>query len=216
MDFAAARHNMVECQIRPNQVTDQRLLDALSDIPREAFVPKSRQGVAYVDEAVAIADGRYVMEPMILGRLLQTAEVTADAVVLDIGCGTGYSAAVLSRLASTVVALECDPALAALATETLSGLDIDTVAVVEGPLEAGYANQGPYDVILFDGAVAAIPDVIRDQIADGGRLVGIVADGGVGKGTILANYAGVFSTRQVFDAGTPTLPGLAPAPAFQF
>lgn len=216
MDFAAARHNMVECQVRPNQVTDQRLLDALSDIPREAFVPKSRQGVAYVDEAVAIGDGRYVMEPMILGRLLQTAEVTADAVVLDIGCGTGYSAAVLSRLASTVVALECDPALAALATETLSGLDIDTVAVVEGPLEAGYAKQGPYDVILFDGAVAAVPDVIRDQIADGGRLVGIVADGGVGKGTILANYAGVFSSRQVFDAGTPALPGFAATPAFQF
>jgi protein-L-isoaspartate(D-aspartate) O-methyltransferase len=216
MDFAAARHNMVECQVRPNQVTDLRLLDALSDIPREAFVPKSRQGVAYVDEAVAIGDGRYVMEPMILGRLLQTAEVTADAVVLDIGCGTGYSAAVLSRLASTVVALECDPALAALATETLSALDIDTVAVVEGPLEAGYAKQGPYDVILFDGAVAAIPDVIRDQIAAGGRLVGIVADGGVGKGTILANYDGVFSTRQVFDAGTPALPGFDAAPAFQF
>ena len=216
MDFAAARQNMVECQVRPNQVTDQRLLDALSDIPREAFVPKFRQGIAYVDEAVAIADGRYMMEPMILGRLLQTAQVTADAVVLDIGCGSGYSAAVLSRLASTVVALECDPALAALATETLSGLGIDTVAVVEGPLEAGYAKQGPYDVILFDGAVDAIPDVIRDQIADGGRLVGIVDDGSLGKGTILANYAGVFSSRQIFDAGTPALPGFEAAPAFQF
>jgi protein-L-isoaspartate(D-aspartate) O-methyltransferase len=156
------------------------------------------------------------MEPMILGRLLQTAAVTADAVVLDIGCGSGYSAAVLSRLASTVVALESDPALAALATETLAGLDIDTVAVVEGPLEDGYARQGPYDVVLLDGAVGAVPDVIRDQIADGGRLVGIVAGGGVGKGTILANYGGVFSSRQVFDAGTPALPGFEKAPAFEF
>jgi len=216
MDFAAARHNMVECQVRPNAVTDTRLLDALAEIPREAFVPKARQGIAYVDEAVAVADGRYLMEPMVLGRLLQIADIAEDAVVLDIGCATGYSAAVLSRLANTVVALECDPGLAAQATETLAGLSIDTVAVVEGPLDAGYAKQGPYDVILLDGAVAQIPDVIRDQIADGGRLVGIVDDGRVGKGTVLANYAGVFSSRQIFDAGTPALPGFAAAPAFQF
>jgi protein-L-isoaspartate(D-aspartate) O-methyltransferase len=216
MDFAAARHNMVECQVRPNAVTDTRLLDALAEIPREAFVPKARQGIAYVDEAVAFAENRYLMEPMIFGRLLQIAGVTADAVVLVIGCGTGYSAAVLSRLASTVVALESDAALAAQATEILTDLDIDTVAVVEGPLEVGYAKQGPYDVILLDGAVAHVPDVIRDQVADGGRLVGIIAGDGVGKGTVITNHAGVFSSRPVFDAGTPALPGLEAAPAFQF
>ncbi len=216
MDFAAARHNMVESQIRPNKVTDPALIGVLAALPREAFVPKALQGVAYVDEAIDLGNGRYMMEPMVVARLLQTAQVKPDDVVLDIGCGTGYSVAIVARLASTVVALESDPQLAAQTSRTLADLEIDTVTVVEGPLEQGFAEQGPYDVIFLDGAIAHIPDVICDQLAEGGRLVAVVDSGGVGRGTLVTRHDGILSRRQVFDAGTPILPGFATRATFQF
>jgi len=216
MDFASARQNMVENQIRPNRVTDPLVLSAMAELPREAFVPKTLQDIAYVDEGIALGGGRYLMEPMVLALLLQAAEVRPTDVVLDIGCGPGYAAAVLARMASTVVALESDPALAARATATLAELGIDTVAVVEGPLEKGYPKQAPYDVIYFGGAFSRIPPVITDQLAEAGRLVALAAGDGVGKGTVVARYAGVLSRREVFDAGTPCLPGFSPAPTFTF
>lgn len=216
MDFAAARRTMVESQIRPNRVTDRRVLEAMAEVPREAFVPAPMQGVAYVDEAIALGGGRHVMEPLVLARLLQAAEVDAGAVVLDVGCGTGYSAAVLARLANTVVALESDAELAARATKTLAELGIDTVAVIEGGLEAGVPDQGPYDVIFLDGAVARVPPAISAQLAVGGRLVAVVDVDGVGRGTLVTNFAGIIVSRQVFDGGTPALPGFAAESAFVF
>lgn len=216
MDYAAARHNMVENQVRPNRVTDPLIISAMAELPREAFVPKPLVGIAYIDEALDLGRGRYLMEPMVLARLLQAAEVGAGDVVLDIGCATGYSAAVLARLASTVVALESDPALASRATETLTGLGIDTVAVVEGPLEQGYPRQAPYDVIFIDGAVSEIPSVVSDQLAEGGRMVVVIHGDPVGKGMLTTRHGGILSSRQVFDAGTPMLLGFAAEPAFAF
>ncbi len=216
MDFATARHNMVESQIRPNRVTDPLVLSAMAELPRETFVPKALRGIAYVDEDIAIGPGRYLMEPMVLALLLQAADVRSTDVVLDIGCGTGYAAAVLARMASTVVALESDAGLAARAAETLAELEIDTVDVVRGRLDEGYPKQAPYDVIFFGGAVSRVPPAITDQLAEGGRLAAVIAGDGPGKGTLLTRHGGAVSRREMFDGGTPFLPGFAPEAAFTF
>lgn len=216
MDAALARHNMVENQIRPNRVTDPVIIQAMMDLPRESFVPDTLKGVAYVDEALALGGGRYLMEPMVVARILQAAEVAPDDVVLTIGCGTGYAAAILSRMASTVVALESDPDLAAKANEILTGLNIDNVAVIEGPLAEGYEKQAPFNVIIIEGGIDAVPDRIAGQLAEGGRLVAPLcgAEAGAGHAILATRVDGQLSQRQVFDAGTPRLPGFEAAPGF--
>ena len=216
IDFPAARDNMVKNQIRPNQVTDHRVISAMSEVPREPFVPESLRGIAYVDEDLALANARYLMEPLVLARLIQAAMVRPTDVVLDIGCATGYSSAVLARLANTVVALEYDRALAATATETLTRLGIETVAVVEGPLADGYAEQGPYDAILFSGAVPEVPGPICDQLAEDGRLVAVISGERIGKGISITRRKGLLSRIELFEAATPILPGFERQPAFTF
>lgn len=218
MDFAQARQNMVQSQIRPNSVTDPLVVAALSQIPRENFVPEPLKDVAYVDEALPIAEGRFLMEPMVLARLLQAAAVQPSDVALVIGAGTGYGAAVMSTMATTVVALECDGALAARASGTFSALDIDTVAVVEGSLNAGYPDQAPYDVILIEGAIASVPEVISAQLAEGGHLVVIVngKGGAMGEGILMTRTENTLTQRSIFDASTPLLSGFEAAAAFSF
>ena len=218
MDFESARHNMVEGQIRPNWVTNSTLLSALAEVPREAFVPAELKSLAYVDQDLAVGNGRYLMKPMVLARLIQEAMVGPTDVVLQIGCGAGYAAAVLARMASTVVVLESDAGLAEGAAGILSGLGIDTVAIVEGPLEKGYPEQSPYDVILFSGAIGEIPPAFADQLVEGGRLVAVVdgPGGGTGKGVLATLLGGLLGQREVFDANAAPLPGFARAPAFAF
>lgn len=216
-DYAAARHNMVENQIRPNKVTDPRIIAAMAALPRELFVPEESRGIAYVDEDIAIGKERYLMEPMVLARLLQCADIEETDVVLDIGCGTGYSVAVLAQLANTVVALESDRELAAAATRLCEELGIDNAVLIEAELDAGYDAHAPYDVIVFDGAVQRIPEGIRGQLAEGGRLVAVIDDGaGLGKATLVVRRGGVLSRRVLFDAATPRLPGFSVAPGFVF
>jgi len=216
MDHAAARHNMVENQIRTNRVTDPMVIDALAELPREAFVPERLQGIAYVDEDLALGNDRYLMEPLVLALLLQAAEIGPDDIVLEVGSATGYGAAAIARMAATVVALESNAELAGIAERALAALDITNVAVVTEPLAEGYARQGPYDVIVFGGAVAEIPDGIAEQLAEGGRMVAVVSDGGIGRGTLFVRRAGIVSGRAVFDAGTPILSGFAKAASFVF
>ena len=217
IDHAAARRNMVSGQIRTNRVTDERLIEAMEEIPRERFVPHAKRGVAYVDEDVEIAPARYLMEPMVLARLVQEASIAADDVVLDVGCGTGYAAAVVSRLAGTVVALDVDGSLAGEAERTLSGVGADNAIVVTGPLAEGYARQAPYDVILLGGAVDHLPQALADQLAEAGRIVGVLREaGGVGQATLWARHRGALSSRSLFEASLPPLPGIARPVRFEF
>jgi protein-L-isoaspartate(D-aspartate) O-methyltransferase len=216
VDFDAARRNMVESQIRPNRVTDERLIAALASVPREEFVPKELRGVAYIDEDLPIGDGRYLMEPMIMARLMQEASPTPGDLALTIGCGAGYAAAVLSHLVGAVVAIESSSALAQQATKTLTGMGNDTVAVIEGPLADGCPDQAPFDVIFFNGAVAQIPENIAAQLAENGRLVAVVTGDGIGKAKLATRRRGILTSREVFDAGTPLLPGFERKTAFVF
>lgn len=216
MNFATARHNMVESQLRPNRVTDEDLLAAFGSVPREMFVPAALRSVAYVDDDIEIAPNRWLMEPMVLGRLLQAAAPRREDVALVIGCGTGYSSAILSQLVGTVVALENERELAATATRVLAALSIDSVVVLEGRLAEGHARQAPYDLILIDGAVEEVPQSIKQQLAEGGRLVTVVRGGPVGRATLLTRRAGAVSGRVLFDAAVPLLPDFALAPGFVF
>lgn len=220
--FARARHNMVESQIRTNKVTDELLLAALADIPRERFVPAAQEGIAYVDEDIPIGNGRYLMEPMVLARLLQEAEVGLEDIALDVGAGAGYGAAVLARLAGTVVALENDEDLVLAAAKNFHDLGIDNAVCVQGELRLGHAKQGPYNVILLSGMVPEVPEALFDQLAEGGRLVGVVGgdDGpagqGMGRAMLYRKSGGVVSGRVLFDAATPMLPGFAREESFVF
>ena len=217
-DFAAARANMVESQIRPNKVTDPALIRAMGALPREAFVPAGRRPLAYIDEDLAIGDGRYLTEPMVLARLVQTAAPEAGEIALVAGCATGYAVAVLSRLCETVIGVESDAALAGRAAATLVDLGIDNALIVEGPAGEGYPKQAPYDVILFDGAIPDFPDAVEAQCAEGGRMVGVLTGvgPGVGRATVGTRFGGIVSKRPVFDASVPPLPELAEAGVFRF
>ena len=217
MDYAAARANRVGSQLRTNKVTNLGLLEAFETVPRELFVPADRRGVAYVDEDLAIAQGRYLMEPMVLARLLQEAAIEPGDIVLDIGCGSGYSSAILAKLAATVVAVESDQRLAEEANRRLSDQGNDNVVVVEAALDEGYPKQAPYNVILIGGSVADLPQAICDQLSDGGRLVTVVRDRpGLGRASLMQRTGDVVSSRVLFDAATPYLPGFTREAGFAF
>ena len=217
MDYAAARHAMVESQIRTNRVVDPAIVSALQEIPREAFVPANLCPVAYIDEAIPLGRGRSLMEPLAFALLLQAAEIGPKDVVLDVGCATGYSSAVLARLAGTVVAVEEIPEFAREANRLFGELSVLNAAVIEAPLTAGSPKQAPYDVIVIEGGVEEIPDSLLGQLGEGGRLVSIVLGaGGFGKGTVLSRIGGTVVRRVAFDAGTPLLAGFKRAPSFVF
>ncbi|GAB4124592.1 MAG: protein-L-isoaspartate O-methyltransferase [Rhodothalassiaceae bacterium] len=215
-DSRVQRAAMIAGQILPNRVADDRTLAAIRSVPREVFVPKAWKGVAYVDEDIEIAPGRWLLEPMVFARLLHAANVKESDAVLDIGCGTGYSAAVLSRLANCVIAIEENPDLAAKANELLSALDIHSVAVKEAPLAGGLPDHGPYDVIFMNGAVETIPDALIEQLAEGGRLLAVYRHDGLSRGHIVRKIAGTIARRDLFDAFTPILPGFERPKSFQF
>ena len=217
MDFATARRNMVESQLRTTRVTDRRVLDAFGRIPREVFVPKARRSLAYVDEDLSLDNGRWLMEPVPLGRMIQEAAVGPGDNVLVVGAATGYAAAVLGDLANAVFALESDATLAKQAADTTTELALDNVVVVEGPLSAGWPKEGPYDVILIDGSVEEVPQTLLDQLGDHGRLIAVVVgDDGVGRATLYGKRAGVVSHRVLFDANIQPLPGFERPKSFVF
>ncbi len=216
LEYSEARLSMVRSQLLPNKVTDERVAAAMAEVPRELFVPKALRGVAYIDEDVEIAPCRYLMEPVTFARLLQFLDLTGDEVVLDVGCGTGYSSAVLAQLAGTVVALESDEALAAKASDQLAALGIGNAVVATRELRGGYAEQGPYDAIIIEGAVEAIPDELVAQLAEGGRLVVVVQERAIGRATLLKKTDGIVGRHVLFDANVPVLPGFEVEHGFVF
>jgi len=210
LDYTVARENMIESQVRPNGITDRRLIDAMAAVPREQFVPAHLKPLAYMDEDIALVAGegnsrRYLLEPMAYARMVQAARISADDLVLDIGAGSGYSAAVLSHLAQMVVAVESDAGLAKAANENLLRLEVSNVALVEAPLKAGYASEGPYNAIIINGRVEEVPEMLLDQLADGGRLVAVVGATDMARARVYTRSGNQIADRDVFDASIPAL-----------
>ncbi|WFP60427.1 MULTISPECIES: protein-L-isoaspartate O-methyltransferase [unclassified Mesorhizobium] len=221
-DFSERRVRMVDGQIRTTDVTSAPLIEAMLSVPREVFVSASQRDLAYIDEDIRISDGvnggsaRYLMEPSPLAKLLQLAEISDSDSVLDVGCGTGYSAALLSRIAKSVVALESDPALAEAAKSTLSILGCQNVTVVTGPLPQGHAAKAPYDAIFVGGSVEEVPAALLDQLAEDGRLVVVEGRGNSGVARLFFKAGGVVTGRRAFNAAIKPLPGFERIHAFEF
>jgi protein-L-isoaspartate(D-aspartate) O-methyltransferase len=215
-DNANARLNMVNNQLLTNKLTDDRITQALLAVPRETFVPKALRGVAYLDEDIALGDGRYLMEPMAFARMLQAADIAPGDVVLDVACAGGYSTTVLAQLAGTVVGLEVDEAAVAAAEAHLADQNVDNAAVVAGELKEGCADQGPYDVIFVNGAVGEVPESFAGQLAEGGRIVVVERQGPSSRAMLYTNRDGLLSRRELFDVMIPVLPGFQVAEEFQF
>jgi protein-L-isoaspartate(D-aspartate) O-methyltransferase len=213
-DFATARSRMVDSQIRPSDVTDLRLLWALQTVDRERFVPEKARDLAYADYDMPIARGRCLLKPRVFAKLVQQADIKPSDRLLDVGCGLGYSAAVLAELAGEVTALEQEPELAAAATKALAANG--KIRVVAGPLAEGYSAGAPYDVIVVEGATELQPDALLSQLSDGGRLVSILGGGPAGKAMLYKRSGEDLGERPLFDAGVSVLPGFAKPPAFAF
>jgi len=222
IDYAQARAKMVDCQIRTMDVTQHAVLAAFSEVPREAFVPAKFVQLAYIDDDLLVKEGkdgapdRFMMEAGQHARLVQLAEITPNDVVLEIGCATGYGAAILSRLAGSVVALESDPELAEEASAKLAELGFDNVAVVQGDLAAGYQDEAPYDAIIFSGAVEVFPQAILTQLRDGGRLVVVEGTGNAARAKLYIREGKFTAQRTVFNSAVKPLPGFSKAPEFVF
>lgn len=218
-DFNESRRKMVDNQLRTNDVTDHRILDAMELVPRERFVPAAQKAIAYIDEDLPVGSsdtGRVVMKPHIFGKLTQLAEIREDDVVLIVGAGTGYSSAIVSKLAASVVALEENEDLAKTATDVLVDLGIENAVVVEGPLAEGYASEGPYDVVLVDGAVEFLPEDLTRQLKPDGRLVVVEGLGGAGTAMLYQKSGDAVSSRFGFNASVGLLPGFSKAEEFVF
>jgi protein-L-isoaspartate(D-aspartate) O-methyltransferase len=215
-DFAELRTRMVDGQLRTTDVTVPAILDAMRALPRELFVDEKRRPLAYLDEDIEIAPGRYLMEPSPFAKLLQLAEIAPSDRVLDVGTGTGYSAAVLSRLAASVVALESDSALAARAREALAATGSSNVEVVIGNLPAGHPGGRGYDIIVIEGAIEMLPEALTEQLAEGGRIVAVDGRGNAGVARLYLNSGGVITSRRAFNAALKPLPGFERTPAFEF
>lgn len=217
-DFATARRMMVDGQLRTFDITDQAVLAAMLAVPRERFVPPALAGIAYLDTELSVGGNgaRQLLKPMIFGKMLQTAEILPTDHVLDVGCATGYSAAVLSKLCASVVGLEDDPSLARHARQNLTELGASNVSVVEGSLSAGWTSAMPYDVIFVNGLCEEMPSKLLDQLTENGRLVAVAGTGPATKAVVYRCLEGKVSSRPVFDASGPLLPGFARPLAFQF
>lgn len=208
-DFAQRRTIMVDTQVRPNEVTSYPIIDAMLTVPREQFVPDSLRELAYVGENIPIGPGRVLLEPRTLARMIEELDPEPDQLVLDVGCGYGYGAAILARLSQAVVAVEEDEALAAEAQARLSAQEIFNVAVVAAPLAAGCPAQGPYDAMLIEGGIETMPDALVAQLREGGRVVALFCEDRLGIARLGTRVDGVINWRFAFHAGAPVLPGFA-------
>lgn len=217
--FSTARQKMVDGQVRTNDVTDRRILDAMLTVPREAFVPASRQALAYLDLDLDVSEGgakRFLIKPQLIGKLLQAAEISEGDNVLVVGCATGYLAALTAKLARQVTATESDSALAAKAKDAFAAIGLSNVTCKVAACAEGDPAGAPYDVIILNGATEVTPDGLFGQLKEGGRLVGVSAESRPSRAMIVTRSHGEFGYRPLFDAAAPVLPGLERAAAFVF
>lgn len=216
MDYQAARKAMIDSQIRTGNVTQEAIIAAFSETPREIFLPSRLQNLAYCDRALEIEKGKFLMDPMALARLIQSLEIDSAKKVLVVGMGTGYAAAILARIGGTIVALDSDEKLVEQAEANFRQLQIKNVTVAKGALKEGFAKHAPYDAILVDGATDDIPNTWFDQLAENGRLAVIVNEKGIGKAKLFEKNRNHIGQQMLFDAWAPTLPGLQQSSEFVF
>lgn len=221
--FVAARRNMVECQLVPGNVMQEDIVEAMANVPREQFVPDNLRGNAYIDEDLPLTKKRYLLAPLVLARMLELAAIKKTDTVLDVGCATGYSTAILGQLAEKVVAVEEQLELAEKARQLLIRLHIPNAEVITGPLAPGYPSSGPYDIIFINGAIQHLPDTLSDQLAEGGRLVAIQSvaqrpggEAGLGAMMVYQKNGGRLFSKRAFDASVPLLHGFEEKRQFEF
>jgi protein-L-isoaspartate(D-aspartate) O-methyltransferase len=218
--FSTARQNMVDSQVRPSDVTDIRVIDAMRTVPREAFVPQNQRALAYLDLDLDVGEGgpakRFLIKPVVIAKMLQAADIKDTDAVLVVGCASGYLAALVAELARHVVATECDPSLVTKARDVFAELGIGNVTLKAAAVAEGDSENAPYDVIILNGATEIVPDGLYRQLKEGGRLVGVFAMTQPQRAVIVTRSHGDFGNRALFDAAIPVLPGFERPPAFVF
>jgi len=214
-DFSARRTMMVDTQVRPSDVTKFPIIEAMLTVAREDFVPAAQREAAYLGENLELGQGRVLLEPRTLAKMLDSLAIDQNELVLDIGCAMGYSSAVIARMAEAVVAVEEDEAMAGEAQEALVAAGADNAALHIGPLTEGAPKHGPYDVIIVQGGVVQVPDALTEQLKEGGRIACVFMEGALGEVRVGYKRAGRISWRMVFNAGAPVLPGFDAVAAFQ-
>ncbi|MDX1556771.1 MAG: protein-L-isoaspartate O-methyltransferase, partial [Xanthomonadales bacterium] len=202
-DYTAARHAMVDCQVRPSDVTRYAIIEAMLWCPRERFVSKNRRDVAYAGVEIELAPGRVLLEPRSFAKMLEVARIGADDLVLDLAPGSGYSTAVIARMAEAVIAIEPDPELSKWAQDLLAELEVDNAVVSQGEPANGDPDHGPFDVIFINGAIEVLPQALIEQLKPGGRLVALFREGSVGKCRVVTRSGDAVSRHYVFDADAP-------------
>lgn len=215
-DYATARENMVEKQLRPSEVDDPRVIEAFREVPREIFLPARLRSVAYQDEDIDLGGDRHLIEPLVLARLMQASRPSAEEVALVVGCHTGYSAAMLSKLVATVFLLVPDEDAVAPIESRFDEFGFDNIVVQVGRAADGLAKQAPFSVIILAGSVVEVPAALLGQLDEGGRLAAVVESGKSGKVTVCTRVGGVLGSRRLYDARTPPIPELVPSVAFEF
>jgi len=213
-DYAARRTMMVDTQVRPSDVTKFPIIDAMLQVPREEYVPTAQREAAYVGESIELGEGRVILEPRTLAKLLDALDIGPSELVLDIAAAYGYSSAVIARMAQAVVAVEADEDMARDAQDTLSAQGADNVMVHPGDLAAGAPDQAPFDAIVIEGGVGTVPAALIDQLKEGGRIGAVFVEGALGEARIGYKIDGQMSWRPMFHAGAPILPGFEKETAF--
>lgn len=213
-DFTTSRTMMVDTQVRPSDVTKFPIIEAMLSVKRENFVPDLKRDVAYMGEHIYLGGGRVMLDPRTFAKMLDAVTIDQKDIVLDLGCGLGYSSAVLARMCEAVIALEDDPDRVAQAETRLGEAGADNVAVIEGVLSEGAAKHGPYDIILIQGAVQTVPDALLEQLKEDGRIVAIFTEGALGEARVGVKVNGTVSWRMDFNASAPVLSGFEKQSAF--
>ncbi len=216
VDYTQRRVTMVDTQVRPSDVTKFPVLDAMLTIPRETFAPDSMRDVAYADGPIALGNGRQLLDPRAIAKLLEALEPKPTDLVLELGASTGYTTALLAHMSEAVVAVEEDEDLARDAEAALNAQGVDNAALITGPLTEGSPKHGPYDAIAIFGGVQQVPEAVLDQLKESGHIAAIFMDGALGEARIGIKSSGRVTWRMAFNATAPVLPGFARAEQFSF